>query len=223
MNKERDLKDQLAPIAVKLREGRSVIRPVSQVALRLPSEPGKDRFSKVVDEILRWMNKRAGRSLPDSAWQRQSFELSDVGAQRVAAVALKSPKYWAARLDDADKTVPMRTWVTEIGVGVDVNGDVLFGTRLICVTRGVDEPYEASVPGFTKAILASGDAMLDGCEIVNTPRVINTEEDVSDLVALLELPGRQGEVIVFSLPDGSTNVEEAITASDEVCERLRNV
>ncbi|MBX9661431.1 MAG: hypothetical protein K2X00_22975, partial [Nitrospiraceae bacterium] len=108
-------------------------------------------------------------------------------------------------------------------VQIFLNGDVLFGTRLICVTRGVDEPYEASVPGFTKAILASGDAMLDGCEIVSIPRVVKTEEDVRDLVALLELPGRQGEVIVFSLPDGSTNVEETIAASNEICERLRGV
>src|SRR5947209_5672596 len=99
----KDMKDQLTPIAAKLREGRAVIRPVSQVTLRLLAIPGRDRFAATVDDILRWMNRRAGRTLPETAWQRESFDLSDIGAQRTAAVALREPRYWAARLDDADK------------------------------------------------------------------------------------------------------------------------
>ena len=169
---KKDLKDQLAPIAVQLREGRSIIRPVSQVVLRLKPVTGKDRFALTIDSILRWMNKRAGRALPEVAWNRGSFELSEVGAQRTAAVAIESPKYWAARLDDADKTVPMRTWVTEIGVGVDDSGDILFGARLICASRGPDEPFERSLPGFVKQILSSGPAELDGLPVVKQPRVV---------------------------------------------------
>jgi hypothetical protein len=219
----KDIKTQLTPIAAKLREGRSVIRPISQVTLRLKATPGKDRFAATVDDILRWMNRRAGRTLPEAAWQRQSFELSDIGAQRTAAVALTEPKYWAARLDDADKTVPLRTWVTEIGVGVDANGDVLFGARLICATRGVDEHFDRSIPGFVNAIIASGIAEIDGTVLQRDVSVANTQKDVAELVALLERPSRQGDVLIFALPEGSTNIAEAAASVTGIHSKLRGV
>jgi len=219
----KDLRDQLTPIAAKLREGRSVIRPVSQATLRLKAIPGRDRYAETVDNILRWMNKRAGRTLPDTAWQRQSFELSEIGAQRTAAVAVKEPRYWAARLDDADKTVPMRTWVTEIGVGVDESGDVLFGTRLICATRGSDEPFDRTVPGFVKGIIASGSVELEGIAISDKPSLISSQAEVDGLVSLLESPGRSCDVIVFSLPKGSSNVEDAAASVADVHVKLNGV
>ena len=222
-HQSKDVKDQLTPIAAKLREGRSIIRPVSQVNLRLKATLGRDRYAETVDNILRWMNNRAGKTLPDAAWQRQSFELSEIGAQRTAAVAIKEPRYWAARLDDADKNVPMRTWVTEIGVGVDESGDVLFGTRLICATRGSDEPFDRTVPGFVKGVITSGSAELEGVGISDKPRLISTQADVDDLVSLLESPGRSCDVIIFSLPEGSTNFEEAAASVADVHAKLNGV
>ncbi|MEN1565188.1 hypothetical protein AAIH74_36220, partial [Pseudomonas aeruginosa] len=89
-------------IRAKLNEGRALIRPVSQVTVRLKPIAGQDRFDATVDHILRWMNKRAGRKLPPVAWERRSFELLDIGSQRVAAVTLATPRYWTGRLDDDD-------------------------------------------------------------------------------------------------------------------------
>jgi len=217
----RDLRDQLTPIAAKLREGRSVIRPISQVTLRLRAAPGKDRFASTVDEILRWMSRRAGRALPEAAWQRQSFELFDIGAQRTAAVALQDPRYWAARIDDADKNVPLRTWITEIGVGVEAAGDVLFGARLICATRGADEPFDRSVPGFVKPVILSGVAELDGAVVQKEPALLSDESDISELVRLLELPGRQGDVVVFALPERSVDPTETAASAIDVYSKLQ--
>lgn len=219
----RDIREQLTPIAAKLREGRSIIRPVSQVTLRLKPVSGQDRFAATVDDILRWINRRAGRALPPSAWQRQSFELSDIGAQRTAGIALEEPKYWAARLDDADKTIPLRTWVTEIGVGIDPSGDTLFGARLVCTTRGLDEAFERSVPGFVRAIISSGPAALDGILLRKEPRLLSSPEDVADLVTLLEDPKRQSDVIVFALPEGSTDPTDAAASAKEVHSKLLGV
>lgn len=216
----RDIRDQLAPIAATLREGRSIIRPVCQVTVRLRPVSGQDRYAKTVDDILRWMNRRAGRALPPAAWQRQSFELSDIGAQRTAAVALLEPRYWAARLDDADKTMPLRTWVTEIGVGVHSSGDTLFGARLICATRGLDEPFERTVPGFVKAVIASGPAELDGIQLDKEPRLVSSSSDVADLVQVLENPQRQADVIVFALPEGSNNAADAAASATAVHAKL---
>ena len=220
---KKDSRDQQASLAVKLREGRSIIRPVSQVVLRLKPIAEKDRFALTVDSILRWMNRRAGRALPESAWNRKSFELSDVGAQRTAAVAIDSPKYWAARLDDADKTVPMRTWITEIGVGVEDSGDILFGARLICASRGADEPFERSLPGFVKQILTSGPAELDGLPVIRRPRVLGSADDIDQLVQLLQDPQRQSDVYVLASQEGSGDPKTTAVSADELQDRLFGV
>lgn len=211
-----DIKAQLAPIAEKLREGLPVIRPVSQVTLRLRPTNGHDRFTESIQHVLRWLNHRAGRSLPDAAWQGQSFELNDIGAQRAAAVALPEYQFWSARLDDADKTVPLRSWVTEIGVGLDTNGDTLFGARLICVSRGGDEPLRRTVPGFVRTIMSAGPAEVDGVPLTSNVSLISTDAEVDQLVALLESPDRQADVLVFALPDGSCNPSEAAASANWV-------
>lgn len=217
MNREsQGMKEQFDTAPAKLREGLSVIRPVSQIALRLPSTKGHDRFTETIKHILRWMNRRAGRKLPAIAWQGQSFELTDIGAQRTAAIALPERQYWTARLDDADKTVPLRTWVTEIGIGMDTNGDVLFGARLVCVTRGVDGPFLRTVPGFLRAILNDGPANLDGVLLSREAPIISSAADVDELVTLLENPSRQADVLVFALPDGSTNLADAAASVKSV-------
>lgn len=213
-----DMKEQLAPIAARLREGVSVVRPVTQVTLRLRAGKGPDRFTETVKQVLHWMSRRAGRKLPDAAWQGKSFELTDIGTQRTGAIALPEHQFWAARLDDSDKTVPLRTWVTEIGVGMDSSGDTLFGVRLICVTRGADEPFQRTVPGFVHTVLDSGPAELDGVPLSRQPPLVSTAAEVDHLVALLESTGRQADVLVFALPERSVDPSEAALSAKSVHE-----
>lgn len=215
------LREQLAPIASRLRENRALIRPVSQVQLRLKPSRDGDLFASTVDHILRWMNNRAGRKLPNEAWQRASFELADIGAQRTAAVAIGDPRYWSARLDDADKTVAMRTWVTEIGVGLAPDGDVLFGTRLICATRGEDTPFERSVPGFVRTVAMGAKPFLDDRPLSLEPEFISDEPGIEALIDLLEDPLRRTPAIVFSLPEGSNDPRQ--TAADALRVRQRTL
>jgi len=212
-----DLKEQLAPTNIKRREDLSIIRPVSQVAVKLKPINGHDRYAETIKQILRWMNRRAGLKLPREAWEGKSFELTEIGAQRTAAVAL--PNYWAARLDDADKNVPLRTWVTEIGVGIDGDGSVLFGTRLISVTRGPEQPFDRTTPGFVKAILNDGPAELDGVLLSRKLSVVSTKADVEKLATLLESPTRISDVVVFSLPEDSDNPLDAVANAKLVHEQ----
>ncbi|NKA33297.1 hypothetical protein ACQVRY_13860 [Ralstonia pseudosolanacearum] len=197
-------------------ERRTLIRPVSQVLVRLKPVAGRNRFDTTIDQVLRWMNKRSGQNLPPEAWGRKSFELSDIGSQRVASVALESAQYWAGRLDDDDKNVPRRDWITEIGIGLDVNDDVLFGARLICATRGDDVWFDRSIPGFVKQILAEGQVELDGEEIPREPRIVRTETDVDALVTLLERPERTVDVIVLALPDGAEDAAQTAIPADKL-------
>lgn len=219
----KSLREQLAPMSAALREGRSQIQPVSQVVLRL--KPGKhgDRFQETVRIILQWMNNRAGEKLPEEAWGMKSFEMSDVGAQRTAAVGITDPLYWAARLDDADKNVARRTWITEIGVGLDKNGDVIFGTRLICTARGDNPPFEPTVPGFVKSILSAGPCELDGQVVDGKPRMVATESDAEWLVRLLELKERTGDVIVLSHQEDDGTTPETIVSATRLAQKLQGV
>ncbi len=216
----RGLAEQLAPLMRDVRQRTAVIQPVSQVLLRVNAKPGTDRFADCVRKILPWMSNRSGRPLPHAAWNLESFELSDVGAQPTAAVSLADPRFWAARLDDADRNVPQRTWITEVAVGLQPEGDVLFGARLVCASRGEAPGFERTVPGFVKAITQLG-VELDGRPIAaGGPTLIEREVDVDDLVDLLEDPARRCPAVVIALPEGSCDANQAVIDAGELSRKV---
>lgn len=219
----RTLREQLAPVDAALREGKAHIQPVSQVTLRLKPGANGDRFHETVRVILHWLNNRAGQKLPDEAWSMKSFEMTDVGAQRTAAIGLTAPLYWAARLDDADKNVARRTWITEIGVGLDGNQDVIFGTRLTCVARGENPSFSPTVPGFVRSILAAGNCELDGQVADGKPRYIESEDDVEKLVALLQEKERIGDVIVLAQQEEDGKPPQTILNANALAQKLHGV
>ncbi len=218
----RSLREQLAPIDAALRERRAHIQPVSQVTLRLKPGANGDRFHESVRDILRWLNNRAGQKLPDEAWSLKSFEMTDVGAQRTAAIGLTDPLYWAARLDDADKDVARRTWITEIGVGLDGN-DVIFGTRLTCVARGENPSFSPTVPGFVRSILAAGNCELDGQIVEGKPHSVESDDDVVKLVAFLEQKNRIGDVVVLSQQEDDGSTPQTILNANKLAKTLQGV
>ncbi|MGE0386746.1 MAG: hypothetical protein AB7Q97_18630 [Gammaproteobacteria bacterium] len=201
----------LRPLALSIRQRRSTIRPVSQVTLTLANNNSKDNFEAARTICLKWLANRAGRRLPDSAWEGKSFELDEVGAQRGGAVGIDSPRYWAARLDDADKNIAQRTWVTEIGLGRTDDLRTLFGARLICVTRGEDATYERTIPGFVRPIIENIGAVLDDHILSQNPWLVATAEDVDALVSLILRPSREADVVVFALPEDS--IDPGMTAA----------
>ena len=215
------LAEQLAPLAKKMKEKRATIRVVSQLNVRL-SHNSEDRFDGAVREVLRWMDERSGKQLPPDAWQLQSFDLTDIGAQRTSAIALQTPKYWAARMDNPDSSIPRRTWVTEIGIA-ETDGGTLFGTRLLCATQGEDVPFERSIPGFAQRILKSGPFELDGVAIPPAIPVISDLAKTTEFVRLLENPNRQADVVVFTLPANSVDSSETVIPVNEIYNDLRGI
>ncbi len=208
--------DALGPYVGVLRQRMSRVRVVSQAGFSIDPAPGQDVFARTRDACLKWLADRAGRPLPADAWAGRSFELEELGAQRVGAVALDLPVFWSARLDDADRVVAQRTWVTEIGIGKNTVGNVLFGTRLTCVSRGPEEPFERSVPGFVRAVIERGGARIDGRLLGKQPWLVDTAADVEDLVALITNSSRMADVIVVSLPEGSRNPQDALISVAEL-------
>src|SRR5262245_37471581 len=75
----------------------ALVRTVSQVVLRIERNDA-DPLRVIQTQILDWIARKAGRPLPREAWDGKTFELDDIGAQRVSAAALDAPRYWSARV-----------------------------------------------------------------------------------------------------------------------------
>ena len=144
------------------------------------------------------MEPRAGRRLPDKAWRGQTFELSDVGSQRTAAVAIEEPTYWTVRIDDADKEIARRTWTTEIAIGTTPDSRVLFGCRLFCATFGENSSFEPTIPGVVKQIVRRLNSKLDGHRLRETPWVIDDPANTGEFVDFLLNRDRKRPVYVLS-------------------------
>jgi hypothetical protein len=160
--------------------------------------------------ILDWINKKTGRPLPKHAWEGETFQLEEVGAQFAAAVAIENPKYWAARVDDADKEVPRRSWITEVALAHAPNGNISLGTRLFCVSLDEIAEFVPSIPAFLRGVLSKHEIILDGRPINDDPWLLQTRDDVEEFISFLTSPLRRHDVIVFSLPDGSINKSETV-------------
>jgi hypothetical protein len=208
---------KLAPLAERLRGSYSVVRPVSQVVLQLRGRPDADAFEIARNVVVGWIRNRAGRPLPPEALKGESFELEEVGSQRTAAVAIEHPRYWAARLDDSDRYVPRRDWVTEVGIAQHANKDAVFGARLHCVTIGEDQPFDPSIPGFVRTIVERApNVRVEGRIISLDPWIVQTEDEVEALVACITNRGRRLDLIVCALPEGSEDPATATIRADQI-------
>ncbi len=213
----RALAEQLAPSAARARAAHPAVRLVSQVTLELRHEEDDDVFATTREIVLRWVDGRAGRPLPAHAWQGEGFELEEVGSQRTAAVSIEVPRYWAARLDDGDKEIAQRTWVTEVGLGKRSDIAVVLGARLICVTRGEHKAFEPSIPRFVRTVVeAVSGVYLEGRRLEIRPWIIQSEDGVDALVGLIEKRDRKIDVVVCSLPEGCEDPAEATVNAEQI-------
>lgn len=195
---------------------RSLSFPISQICIQIR----RTSVLSIQDEVLRWIAKRAGRSLPAKAWQGEAFSLEEIGAQHAEVCKLSSPHFWAARFDDADKTVPSRTWVTEAALAEREDKSIVFGARLTAVIRGTEAKFERSVPGFVRQITSRFESSLDGIRLADTPWLISSSADVPRLVALLLDANRKVDVIVIATAENSSDVSTTIIDAFDLAKRL---
>lgn len=189
----------------------AAVKTVSQVMLRLERDH-PDPFKAVRDEVLHWVRWKAGKELPQEAWNGLTFELDDIGAQRVAAAHLDQPKYWAARVDDACDDVARRTWITEIGLAEEANGRLMFGCRLVVSARGENPRFQPSIPAFVRTVVAGGRAFLDERLISATPWIVHSEDDLDEFYRLLTSKSRRVDICAISLGEDDDDPTSAIVS-----------
>lgn len=193
-------------ISVHDAEQRIFVQIASQVALVVR---GDDIFRELQKRVLKWGfdPNRNLRNVPDGAWEGDSFEIDQDNSEQAEAIRLDKPRYWAFRLRERLKDTS-RIWTTEVGIGERGPTEAVFGVRLICSQRGNAEPIPRSIPNFVRGIAFTQDAYLDGRPTSADPWLVDSEQDVDELVAFLEAPHRHHPVVAFSLPEGSQNPDE---------------
>lgn len=215
------MSEALAPILPIARSRRAAVEPVSQVHLSLHVSEKPGAFELARSEILKFAERRAGGALPSEALEGKSFSTDDVGARRIEGIAIDSPRYWTLRFDDDDRTVASRSWVIETALAEqNEDGPVLFGLRLQCIARGENPDYDRSLPTFARDVISACDVRMDGRRVTLKPWVIDTEDEVDQLVDLLRSESRTADVIVLSLPEHSNDLSNELISSDRLARDL---
>lgn len=213
--------DALKPLSQRLRRADAATAAISQVTLSLARNPRS--FVRARECALKWMAGRSGRPLPAGAFDGLPFALDEIGAQRAEAVALESPRYWAARIDDADKEVASRSWITEIGIAEDGDGNVQFGCRLTASSLGGDLPDYRTVPGFVREIVQSVGATLDGRPVTGRPWIVTDKAEVLQLAGLMSRADRRADLIVLAVPEDSEDTTATACSAAALARRLAGV
>jgi hypothetical protein len=188
---------------------------VSQVLLKFQSDDPKKTFVEIRNQALRWLAKRAGRPLPKDAWDGESFDLLEVGAQPVSALALEEPYYWCFRISDADKEIARRHWTTEAGILLN-DDSVLFGCRLQCVVLGESPSFIATIPGVVAQVVNHHAAYLDGRRISLKAWNVDSKSAATELIDLLLDSARTRPVIVISLGDKDGHDGHGVIDADDL-------
>jgi hypothetical protein len=180
----------------------------SQVSLVVK---GDNVFRDLQERVMKWAfaPDRNLRGIPEAAWAGKSFEIEAENSERAAAIAIEEPKYWAFRLSERLKDTN-RIWTTEIGIAEKGDGQVIFGSRLICSQRGIWSKPPRSIPRFVRSIAFKKEAYLDGRRTSADPWFVNDQADVNELVRLLLDQSRRSPVVVFSLPEDCDDREQTI-------------
>ncbi len=209
------LAEQLAQALPRMRGARPLAPPVCRATLRIPADDLDGAFGEVRDEVSRWMQDRAGRSLPAEAWRGEGFKLAGAAPLRVEAAP--DAGRWMARLDEADDHAPDRVWTTEAEITKDGEA-VSTHVRLGCAARG-ESPPALSVPGLVRWLANRFGVAVDGRPIGAGPWLINTPERVEKFLALLCDPERQQDVLAIATRDRDDDPPTTLVSPRSVFER----
>lgn len=181
------------------------VRPLRSVSSVAFAVGGGRAFERTIEIAVGWM-QRLNPAIPPEAVHGSAIDIGGGGLHSARAVALSidESRVWSATIDNPDRQVPGRTWVTEITVA-EKAGEVHIGTRLLNVARWDVEPFVPSIPRVVRDVIQQLPCATDGESLADEPRYVASDEDLDQLVTLLELPRRRLPVVV--LAEGSNRPE----------------
>lgn len=211
------LAEQLAQALPHMRGARPPATPVCQATMRIPADDLDGAFGEVRDEVSRWMQDRAGRSLPAEAWRGEGFQLAGDDPLRVEAAPTPEDGRWTARLEEADGDAPDRLWTTEAEIAKDEDA-ISVHVRRGCAARG-ESPPVLSVPDLVRWIADRFRVLVDGRPIGAGPRLVDTPKRAEKLLALLCDPERERDVLAIATHDRDDDPSTTLLAPRSVFQR----
>jgi hypothetical protein len=180
-------------------------REILRVSATLARNERKDSVQLGRNEVLKWAQNKTAGHLPSEAWTHDSFE-HFAGGRNCAAVRLPSDleDVWAIRIEDPDKTVPGRSWTSEIAVVR--KGDVgEFSLRLLVSSPETILNIEPHVPGVVRQIVNAPGLLAGTIRLTDRPVRARSERDAELLINGLLDPSRRVPIIVLSVPSNSAD------------------
>jgi len=206
--------EALAPLSNRMQRAVRDIE-ILRVSAQLEGESFEASAEAARKEALKWARKRAGRSLPNAAWDLQDFDLP-VGGRSSTAVRIENDvlDLWALRAEDPDKDVAGRVWSTEIVIGGEVGSRPHVSLRLIVSTTEPDFAIEPHVPGPVLQMIETPGLVRGARQLSSESVTIQTENDAEDLCDHLEDRERRLPVFVVAMPedDGKPHINTAVLA-----------
>lgn len=182
-------------------------RSVSSVTFAITGTGAYDRAVHIAVNWMRGLNPAIGVMASEGL----PFEVGGGGDYPARAVVLEYDEgvIWSATIDNPDKNVVGRTWITEITIAMR-KSEVHFGSRLLNVTRQELVPFIPSIPRLVCDIIGELHCIADRETLSEYPRYIENNDDLEQFLVLLEAPYRRLPVIVMAQAisrSGATNLE----------------
>jgi len=211
-----------ALIPIRARAQRSIFeREILRVVATIPTDEVDKPFEEARTSILKWAAKRAGRQLPEEAWEGLAFEVLAAGRTTLGVrVDVDGSNVWSIRGDDPDKTIAGRVWSTEAPLGQKTGGEILLGYRLLVNSSEDQFSIVPSVPGLVLQIAENCGLRDDDFIISTRPQMVDDEADAQRLIDWLASSSRRLPVIVASGDERSDHPNRALVNVDELAKGL---
>lgn len=176
-----------------------VEREILRVVATLQGPDSKGAFERARTETLFWVRRRTGGRLPKDAWDGRGFDHLPGGRAVMArSVDNEIATLWALRADDPDKNIPGRTWITEVAIGLPKKGQAQMSVRLMAYSSESDLVISPHVPGVVRQVHNRCGLCSGKYPVIDAPKYIETDGELSRFLELLEDPNRCLPVIVAS-------------------------
>lgn len=152
----------------------------------------ENAFSRIIGQILPFVAKSLYTKLPPEAAEHRSFEIQDENRQ-CECVAVPERMLWAIRFKFTSKDGTL--WYYDIAL-VREDDRLIFGMKIDTAFGADVKALQANLP-LVGSLLGCG-LLAQGRPVTANLWLVNTPEDVPELVALLEAPYRSLPVIVIS-------------------------
>ena len=158
----------------------------------------ENSFSRIIGLVLRFVAKSLYTKLPPEAAEHRSFEIQD-DDRLCECIAVPERMLWAIRFKFASKDGT--AWYYDIAL-VREDDRLIFGMKIDTAFGADVKALQANLP-LVESLLGCG-LLAQGRPVTANLWQVNTPEDVTELVKLLEDPRRSLPVIAISAVNWNT-------------------